>query len=67
MIERQELEVRAGDLGETEIYVVRSGESLGPFTKQELLSDDSVEANDLIKIGTEGKPFPAAFILHRRR
>ena len=50
-------------LEKTEIYIVRHGESLGPFTKQELLENGSIEPNDLIKLGTDGRPFPAAFIL----
>ena len=66
MIKRQSAALRASEIEKTEIYIVRHGESIGPFTKQELLEDSSVGPNDLVKIGMDGKPFPAAFLLQQK-
>jgi hypothetical protein len=64
---RQNVKPCAGDLERTGVYIIRDCDVLGPYTKkraEELLNHGSIEPNDLVKIGTDGRAFPAAFLVN---
>ena len=66
MIKLQNSQGCAGEVARTGIYVIRERDLLGPFTRkrvEELLNHGSIEPNDLVKIGSDGRAFPAGFLM----
>lgn len=68
MIRRQREPLRADrSRDNTGIYIVREGDEIGPYTRevaQSLLDEGKIEPNDLLKIGSAGRAFPAAMLLN---
>lgn len=51
---------------ETDIYILRDADELGPYSPEvarQLLSDGALSPNDIVKIGRLGKPFPAGALI----
>lgn len=53
------------DIEKQEVYVLHAGETLGPYTREQvarLISDGSMDSESLVKIGPHGKVFLAAIL-----
>ena len=53
-----------------DVYLLRANELLGPYPREEaerLLEDGSIGVNELVKLGREGRPFPAAMLSRKPR
>ncbi len=53
-----------------EVYLLRANELLGPYPREQaerFLEDGSIGENELVKIGLDGRPFPAAILSRKPR
>jgi hypothetical protein len=53
------------DVENQDLYVLQDGETLGPYTRDQLasmISDGSMDSESLVKIGPQGKVFSAAIL-----